>query len=30
MKPIDVKSNYYDEYNVDCNVKDIKFRFGIM
>ena len=26
MKPIDVKSNSYAEYNVDSNVKDPKFQ----
>ena len=28
MKPIDVKSNYYAEYNVDSNEKDPKFKEG--
>ena len=28
MKPIDVKSNSYAEYNVDCNDKDPKFKIG--
>ena len=28
MKPIDVKSNSYGEYNVDCNDKDPKFMIG--
>ena len=28
MKPIDVKSNSYTEYNVDCNEKDYKFKVG--
>ena len=26
MKPIDVKSNSYAEYNVDSNDKDLKFQ----
>ena len=28
MKPIDVKSNSYAEYNVDSNAKDPKFEIG--
>ena len=28
MKPIDVKSNSYVEYNVDSNAKDPKFKIG--
>ena len=28
MKPIDVKSNSYGEYNVDSNAKDPKFKIG--
>ena len=28
MKPIDVKSNSYAEYNVDSNKKDPKFKVG--
>ena len=28
MKPIDVKSDSYAEYNVDCNEKDPKFKVG--
>ena len=28
MKPIDVKSNSYDEYNVDSNAKDPKFKIS--
>ena len=28
MKPIDVKSNSYSEYNVDSNEKDPKFQVG--
>ena len=28
MKPIDVKSNSYAEYNVDFNAKDPKFKIG--
>ena len=28
MKPTDVKSNSYAEYNVDSNVKDPKFQVG--
>ena len=28
MKPIDVKSNSYAEYNVDSNDKDPKFQIG--
>ena len=28
MKPIDVKSNSYAEYNVDSNEKDPKFQVG--
>ena len=28
MKPIDVKSNYYTEYDVDSNEKDPKFQVG--
>ena len=30
MKPIDVKSDSYVEYNVDSNEKDRKFQVGIM
>ena len=26
MKPVDVKSNFYAEYNVDSNAKDLKFK----
>ena len=26
MKPIEVKSNYYATYSVDCNDKDAKFK----
>ena len=29
MKPIDVKSNSYAEYNVDSNEKDPKFKIGV-
>ena len=28
MKPIDVKSDSYAEYNVDSNEKDPKFKVG--
>ena len=28
MKPIDVKSDSYAEYNEDCNKKDPKFKAG--
>ena len=28
MKPIDVTSNYYAEYNEDSNEKDPKFKVG--
>ena len=28
MKPIDVKSNSYAEYNVESNEKDPKFPVG--
>ena len=28
MKPIDIKSNSYPEYNVDSNNKDPKFKIG--
>ena len=28
MKPIDVKSDSYAEYNVDSNAKDSKFKIG--
>ena len=28
MKPIDIKSNSYAEYNVDSNAKDPKFEIG--
>ena len=28
MKPIDIKSNSYAEYNVDSNEKDPKFKIG--
>ena len=28
MKPIDVKSSFYAEYNVESNVKDPKFKIG--
>ena len=28
MKPIDVKSNSYSEYNVEFNDKDAKFKIG--
>ena len=28
IKPIDIKSNSYAEYNVDSNNKDSKFRIG--
>ena len=28
MKPIEVKSNYYAKYSVDCNDKDAKFKIG--
>ena len=28
MKPIEVKSNSYAEYNVDSNEKDPKFKVG--
>ena len=28
MKPIDVNSNYYAEYNVDSNKKEPKFKIG--
>ena len=28
MKPIDVKSSSYAEYNVDFNKNDIKFKVG--
>ena len=28
MKPIDVKSGFYAEYNVDSNEKDPKFKVG--
>ena len=28
LKPIDVKSNSYAEYNVDSNQKDPKFKVG--
>ena len=28
MKPIDVKSDSYTEYNVDSNEKDPKFKVG--
>ena len=28
MKPIDVKSNCYAEYDVDFNEKDPKFKLG--
>ena len=28
MKPIDVKSNSFAEYNVDSNEKDPKFKTG--
>ena len=28
MKPIDVKSDSYAEYNVDSNDKDPKFKIG--
>ena len=28
MKSIDVKSNFYAEYNVDSNAKDSKFKIG--
>ena len=29
MKPIDVKSDSYAEYNVDSNEKDPKFKVGV-
>ena len=28
MKPIDVKSDYFAEYNVESNEKDLKFKVG--
>ena len=28
MKPVDVKSSNYIEYNVNSNVKDPKFKIG--
>ena len=28
MKPIDVTSDYYAQYNEDFNKKDLKFRVG--
>ena len=28
MKPVDVKSSNYIEYNVNSNVKDTKFKIG--
>ena len=28
MKPIDVKSSFYAEYNADSNDKDPKFKIG--
>ena len=28
MKPIDVTSDSYAEYNEDCNQKDPKFKVG--
>ena len=28
MKPIDVKSDSYGEYNEECNKKDPKFKTG--
>ena len=28
MKPIDVKSDSYAEYNEDCNKEDLKFKVG--
>ena len=28
MKPIDVKSDYFAEYNEECNEKDPKFKVG--
>ena len=28
MKPVDVKSNFYAEYNVDSVAKDPKFKIG--
>ena len=28
MKPIDVKSDSYAEYNFDSNAKDSKFKIG--
>ena len=28
MKPIDVKSDCYTEYNVDSNAKNAKFKIG--
>ena len=28
MKPIDVKSNPYAEYNVEPNAKDAEFKIG--
>ena len=28
MKSIDVKSDSYDEYNIDSNAKDAKFKVG--
>ena len=28
MKPIDIKSDCYAEYNVDFNEKDPKFKVG--
>ena len=30
MKPIDVKSNFYTEYDVDSNEKDPKFQVVLM
>ena len=30
MKPIDVKTDSYAEYNVDCNEKDLNLKQVIM